>query len=161
MKTFLVIIAIVATGLIVLDAFCQQGDKDDSIFNWQLKAPPSAAGYGDSPFEPVDTSKQERTSSPSADHQPPNKQPAAEKKVTEHNNATLTIEPPPSAAGYGSSPFESVDTSKEKTTSPSSPAVSEPADEQPAVKEENSSGQSWSIEPPPSDAAGYGNPFKK
>ena len=155
MKTLLVISTIVVTGLIVLDAFCQQSGKGDSIFNWQLKAPPSAAGYGDSPFEPVNSSKQEKTSSsPSAEHKPQNKKPAAEKKVTEHNKATLSIEPPPSAAGYGSSPFESVGTSKEKTTSPSSPTVSEPADEQPAVKEENSSGQSWSIEPPPSDAAG-------
>jgi len=163
MKTLLVIFAVAATGLIVLDAFCQQAGKGDSIFNWQLKAPPSAAGYGSSPFEPADTSKENTTlpASP-AENAPPDKQPAAEKKVTEHNKAILTIEPPPSpAAGYGSSPFKPVDTSKENTTSPSSPEVNAPADEQPAATEENSSGQSWSIKPPPSPAAGYGSPFKK
>jgi hypothetical protein len=102
MRIFLLVFSIVAISFTVLDAFCQQADNGDSVFNWQVKAPPSAPGYGSSPFESVDPNKQKTTSPPPlSEHEPPHKQPVAEKKVTEPSKPILTIEPPPSAPGYG------------------------------------------------------------
>ena len=178
MKVSFTVLTIVATGLFILATSCQQANKGESKSKWQLQSPPgSAAGYGTTPLEPLDTgTPKEPASTPQsrdngheeiipAASAPASRQPATESDRPHSSTPALKIEPPPSTAGYGS-PFP--DTGKRKETPPVSPtnasgageagpAKKEPAPRQP-TKESDGSGppiSSWKIEPPPS-AAGYG-----
>ena len=167
MKVSFTALTVVAAGLLLLAASCQQTNKGESRSKWHLKSPPgTAAGYGTSPLDtserketptvfPTDDSGHGEVTPTSSDPAPGDSGPAS-------STPALKIKPPPSAAGYGS-PFLDIDQQKETPiVSPTNgsghgetpPATSEPVSRHPASMGSGPT-SSWKIIPPPS-AAGYG-----
>ena len=175
MKVSFTVLTIVATGLLILAASCQQTNKGESKSSWQLKSPPgTAAGYGTSPVDtkeqkeipsatPANDSGQEEVT-PTAS-EPPSKQTAREGHEPTSSTPAVKVEPPPSAAGYGNPPQDSRAQKETPTLSPAknpghgetTPTASGPPSKQTATEsgEASPSTSSWKIIPPPS-AAGYG-----
>jgi hypothetical protein len=174
MKVFITGLTAIITGLfLILGTSCQQTNKGDGKSHWQLSAPPGvAAGYGSAPLETSATKEtipaapaeeQTQLEAAATEEEPMLQQPTTKDDGPSSSSPSLQIAPPPSAAGYGSSPLDTQEiqetstvhqTNKSGQGEETAPAASEPKPRQPATGTSPPT-SSWKIEPPPS-AAGYG-----
>ena len=180
MKVYFALLIIITASLLLFSTSCQQTKKGESKTHWQLRPPPrTAAGYGNPPLVTNDTHdtssvphagenvQQEKTPTRT---ESTDLQSATQKDVTSSSVPSIKIEPPPSAAGYGSPPLDAEDRKETSSVTPvgdnghskTNSTMHKSTSEEPKHLQPTSGGYgtgpftpTWTIEPPPS-AAGYG-----